>query len=81
MSTLPLENQPASLCILRLSALGDATHTLAVVRTIQDRWPDTAITWIIGKLERRLVGDLDGVEFKLSDYRGKVVFLDFWGDW
>ena len=25
--------------------------------------------------------DLDGVEFKLSDYRGKVVMLDFWGDW
>lgn len=25
--------------------------------------------------------DLDGTDFKLSDYRGKVVFLDFWGDW
>lgn len=25
--------------------------------------------------------DIDGVEFKLSDYRGKVVLLDFWGDW
>tara|TARA_R110002072_G_scaffold57508_1_gene147849 strand:+ start:33443 stop:34204 length:762 start_codon:yes stop_codon:yes gene_type:complete len=25
--------------------------------------------------------DLDGVAFKLSDYRGKVVMLDFWGDW
>ncbi len=25
--------------------------------------------------------DLDGVQFKLSDYRGKVVMLDFWGDW
>jgi len=25
--------------------------------------------------------DLDGVEFKLSDYRGKVVVLDFWGNW
>ncbi|MFY9345893.1 MAG: hypothetical protein WAT39_25600 [Planctomycetota bacterium] len=25
--------------------------------------------------------DLDGVAFKLSDYKGKVIFLDFWGDW
>jgi hypothetical protein len=25
--------------------------------------------------------DIDGVPFKLSDYRGKVVLLDFWGHW
>jgi cytochrome oxidase Cu insertion factor (SCO1/SenC/PrrC family) len=25
--------------------------------------------------------DQDGVAFKLSDYRGKVVALDFWGFW
>jgi hypothetical protein len=25
--------------------------------------------------------DQDGVVFKLSDYRGKVVLLDFWGNW
>jgi hypothetical protein len=25
--------------------------------------------------------DLDGVDFKLSSYRGKVVLLDFWGHW
>ncbi|MCP3914712.1 MAG: hypothetical protein GY711_04030 [bacterium] len=25
--------------------------------------------------------DLDGVEFKLSDYRDKIVVVDFWGDW
>lgn len=36
----------------------------------------------VGKEAPEIVGlDLDGVEFKLSDYRGKVVFLDFWGDW
>lgn len=25
--------------------------------------------------------DIDGETFKLSDYRGKVVMLDFWGHW
>lgn len=25
--------------------------------------------------------DIEGVEFKLSDYKGKVIMLDFWGDW
>ena len=35
-----------------------------------------------GQVAPDIVGvDLDGTEFKLSDYRGKVVFLDFWGDW
>jgi AhpC/TSA family len=25
--------------------------------------------------------DIEGVRFKLSNYRGKVVVLDFWGNW
>ena len=25
--------------------------------------------------------DLDNIKFKLSDYKGKVIMLDFWGDW
>jgi len=36
----------------------------------------------VGKVAPDIEGeDLDGKEFKLSDYRGKVVVLDFWGDW
>jgi thiol-disulfide isomerase/thioredoxin len=36
----------------------------------------------IGNLAPDIEGvDLDGERFKLSDYRGKVVVLDFWGDW
>jgi hypothetical protein len=35
-----------------------------------------------GKMAPEIEGeDLDGVKFKLSDYRGKVVMLDFWGHW
>ncbi|MBL8889532.1 MAG: redoxin domain-containing protein [Planctomycetaceae bacterium] len=36
----------------------------------------------VGQVAPEIIGpDFDGVEFKLSDYRGKVVVLDFWGDW
>ena len=36
----------------------------------------------VGKQVPEVTGkDLDGIEFKLSDYRGKVVLLDFWGHW
>ena len=36
----------------------------------------------IGNQAPEITGeDIDGVAFKLSDYRGKVVVLDFWGDW
>lgn len=36
----------------------------------------------IGKQAPEISGeDVDGKKFSLSDYRGKVVVLDFWGDW
>lgn len=61
---------PSSICILRLSALGDVSHVVPVVRRMQRHWPDTAITWIVGGFEYRLVGDIDGVEFITYDKRG-----------
>jgi len=36
----------------------------------------------IGKTAPDIVAeDIDGKAFKLSDYRGKVILLDFWGNW
>jgi ATP-dependent Clp protease ATP-binding subunit ClpA len=36
----------------------------------------------IGKVAPDIEGeDIDGKKFKLSDYRGKVVVIDFWGNW
>jgi glutamine synthetase adenylyltransferase len=39
-------------------------------------------TMRVGKVAADIRGtDLDEKEFKLTDYRGKVVLLDFWGNW
>jgi len=36
----------------------------------------------VGKVAPEIAGeDIDGVQFGLSEYRGKVVLLSFWGDW
>lgn len=58
---------PASICLLRTSAIGDVTHVVPLVRTLQAAWPQTSLTWIVGKLERKLVGDLPGVNFVTFD--------------
>lgn len=49
------------ICILRLSAIGDVCHTLAVVQAIQRQYPTAEITWIIGKTEATLVQGLPNV--------------------
>ena len=67
MPSLPLDRPPQSICLLRLSALGDISHTLPLVRTLQAAWPQTRITWIIGKTEHTLVSDIPGIEFIIFD--------------
>lgn len=56
-----------SICLLRTSALGDVTHVVPLVRTLQAAWPATRLTWIVGKLEHKLVGDMAEVEFVTFD--------------
>src|SRR5260370_25751628 len=66
---LPLAQPPRSVCILRLSALGDTCHVVPIIRTLQHAWPATQLTWIIGKAEARLMSLVDGVEFITGDKR------------
>lgn len=72
-----MNTQPNSVCILRLSAIGDCCHTLPLIRTIQHAWPATEITWIIGKTERQLIDGLDGVRLVTYDKsRGHAAAFD-----
>jgi len=66
--TLPLR----SLCLLRVSALGDVTHVVPLVRTLRAAWPDLAITWVIGTGEFKLLEGLPGVEFIVYDKRSGI---------
>jgi len=55
------------LCLLRLSALGDVTHVVPLVRTLQAARPDTPIHWIIDKAGHKLLDGLPGVTFHAYD--------------
>ena len=75
--SLPFDRAPGSLFVLRLSALGDVCHMVPVVQTIRLAWPETRLTWCVGALEHRLVGDLPGVEFVVLDKaRGAAGLLE-----
>jgi heptosyltransferase I len=61
--------QPDTVCLLRLSAIGDTCHVVPLLRTLQRAWPQTRFTWVIGRLEARLMGLLPEVEFITVDKR------------
>ncbi len=58
---------PKSLCVLRLSAIGDVCHAISVVQAIQAYWPETKITWICGKIEAQLLSSLPGINIVVFD--------------
>lgn len=68
--TIPtLPTIPSSFCLLRLSALGDVTHVVPLVRTLQKRWPqpENRLHWIIDKAGHKLLEGLEGVTFHVYD--------------
>jgi heptosyltransferase I len=76
MPRLPLDQPPHAICVLRLSALGDVCHVLPVVRTLQDAWPETRVSWIIGKLEHKLLGHIPEIDFLVFDKKDRAVYRE-----
>ncbi|MBC8304964.1 MAG: glycosyltransferase family 9 protein [Pelagibacterales bacterium] len=60
-------NSLSSICILRLSSIGDITHMIPVINTLLNHSPESNITWIIGKTEYELVKNIKGIEFIVFD--------------
>ncbi len=77
MSRLFVTSAPQSICLVRLSAIGDTCHALAVARNLRDNWPDARLTWIIGRTEAGLLGDIGDVEFIIFDKaKGAAAYRD-----
>ena len=58
---------PRSICLIRLSAIGDTCHVVPVIRSLQHAWPGCRITWIIGRLEAKLMSLLPEIELLTVD--------------
>lgn len=68
--------QTKSICIVRLSAIGDVCLMIPLTKLLQKQLPDTKLTWVISNPAYQLVQGMPGVEFividkptSLSDYR------------
>jgi heptosyltransferase I len=66
--TLNFKPPLQQVCLLRLSAIGDTCHALAALRAFQSAWPQSKFTWIIGKVEAKLMtAVLPEIEFITFD--------------
>jgi len=66
------------ICLIRLSALGDAVHALALANGLRQGYPDAHLTWIIQPLPHELVKYQPAIDqFIIVEKKGG---LRFWGN-
>lgn len=64
---------PGEICVVMLSAIGDAVHVLPVANALKRSWPQCRITWIIQPVPYQLVAGHPAVdEFIVFDRRRGV---------
>jgi hypothetical protein len=67
---------------LRATSFGKAPDKTQLVEQWKKELTEIKGPRGLGKPAPEIAGDdLDAKVFKLSDYKGKVVLLDFWGFW
>jgi len=64
-----LGEPPREICIVMLSAIGDAVHVLPVANALKKAWPGCRITWIIQPVPHRLVEDHPAIDRFLVFHR------------
>ena len=65
-----------SICLVRLSALGDVLMCVPLVRTLQRHLPKSSITWVISEPAYSLVAGMAGIEFIVIDKPNGL--KDYW---
>lgn len=71
-----MRDKVQSICIVRLSALGDVLMLVPLVRALQDHFPTAKITWVIAEPAYALVADMEGIEFIVIDKPNHI--RDYW---
>lgn len=64
-----------SICIIRLSAIGDCINAFAAINAIRNVYPNAIITWIIGQTEASLFKEVKNIEF--ISYNKKNGFKEY----
>ena len=67
-----VKKKSISICILRLSSIGDVTHIIPIISSIRNAYQNSKITWVIGKTEYELVKNLKDIDFIQVDKKSTI---------
>jgi heptosyltransferase I len=62
----PPAREPASIAVLRLSALGDVVMTLPLLRTLQKAFPRTKLYWLVSRPFEPIVRGIPGISARCA---------------
>src|SRR5271166_6625951 len=69
LDPIRLKEPPRRICLIRLSAIGDTCNSVPLIRTLPRAWPGVQITWLIGRVEAKLLSLMPEIEFLTLDKR------------